>query len=221
MFVYWLKDTAFDDCMIAPFHGCHTVENWFKKNETSNTGETKMSDFYTIRSSCPQNWPIYPLYLSNNQLFIDSYIFFPSTNLQVGYSIFLPSRWGEFALRRAIVEKVENLSSICVGNRAFTQIKLVMCNYYLQKYGEIREICWDVENLSSFSVEKWLNWHFIWTLWRTYPQTMWITWIFTKDNHFSQTYPQLLWISLWKNVQKWGNRLKSQRLILVFDMERC
>ena len=43
-----------------------------QSNLTSNTSERKTRDFYTILSGCPQNRPIYPLYFSFEQLFIDS-----------------------------------------------------------------------------------------------------------------------------------------------------
>ena len=59
------------------FHECYSVENRFRTNETSTTGERKMSDFYTIFSGCPQISPIYPL-------FIDFLTFFFVNKLDAG-----------------------------------------------------------------------------------------------------------------------------------------
>jgi len=46
-----------------------------QRNLTCNTSERKTRDFYTILSGCPQNWPIYPLYFSFDELFVDFELF--------------------------------------------------------------------------------------------------------------------------------------------------
>lgn len=69
------KKYVYQHCFQITIHEMFHRRKSVQRNLTCNTSERKTRDFYTILSGCPQNWPIYPLYFSFDELFVDLELF--------------------------------------------------------------------------------------------------------------------------------------------------
>ena len=116
---YKRKQNDYQHCLQITFYETFHGRKSVQRNLTCNTSERKTRDFYTILSGCPQNWPIYPLYFSFDQLFIDLVLFFSSTKWLLGRSTFQLPLLNKMNMGKGKVEKKENLSSTFVENRVW------------------------------------------------------------------------------------------------------